>query len=638
YPIWFGWGYKIWPPYGNQEEMEITNGVAKTDADGNFSISFKAIPDETVDKKNQPIFDYEVTANITDINGETRSGQTLVAVAYQALQLNISAADKIPADSINTIKIGSVNMNGLFEKSTVELSMFRLQEPGRIFRTRYWEMPDQFVMSKEEYYRYFPYDAYADEDQVGKWSIGPKVLERRDTTTASGDFNFGQKALAPGWYKMVVTTRDKYNEEVRAEKYIRLTDSKENKIDEPILLVLDKKIAEPQEKISYRIQTGFDKIWLIQHLSRTGKDRSIQYFDITGGKPITNQITATEDDRGGININYAFVRQNRVYSGSEFVNIPWSNKDLNISYSTYRDKLLPGAEEKWTMKISGSKGDKAAAELLVSMYDASLDQFKAHNWNPLSAIWPGNSERMEWTGSSFASVQSDVRVGYTYPYQEPEEKTYDAFADFGWNEGGSQRVYKLARREERSAAAPVANESLDSFSAGNLNNALAGKVAGVQVRSEAAAALGRESTVSLRGENRLSAPGAVYVVDGVIMASGDNIDPNDILSITVLQAPEAVALYGAQAKNGAVVIVTKSGSGGKNKSPLNDIKLRENFNETAFFFPALTTDATGNVSFSFTMPEALTKWKLMTLAHSKELASAYSEQTVITQKPLMVQP
>ncbi|RYY64638.1 MAG: alpha-2-macroglobulin, partial [Chitinophagaceae bacterium] len=111
YPIWFGWGYKMWPPYGNREEMEITNGTTKTDADGNFTIAFKAIPDETIDKKNQPTFDYEVTANITDINGETRSGETLVAVAYQALQLNITSAEKIHTDSLKNVMISSTNMN-----------------------------------------------------------------------------------------------------------------------------------------------------------------------------------------------------------------------------------------------------------------------------------------------------------------------------------------------------------------------------------------------------------------------------------------------------------------------------------------------------------------------------------------------
>ena len=106
--------------------MEITNGETTTDADGNFKIVFKAIPDETVDKKSQPVFYYEVSADVTDINGETRSGETSVAVAYQALQLNIAAADKMPADSLKNIKISSTNMNGLFEKATVHFVMYNV--------------------------------------------------------------------------------------------------------------------------------------------------------------------------------------------------------------------------------------------------------------------------------------------------------------------------------------------------------------------------------------------------------------------------------------------------------------------------------------------------------------------------------
>ncbi|MBC7937199.1 MAG: alpha-2-macroglobulin, partial [Rhizobacter sp.] len=580
YPIWFGWGYKSWPPYGNREEMEITNGTTKTDADGNFTVNFKAIPDETVDKKDQPIFDYEVTANITDINGETRSGETMVAVAYQALQLNITSADKIHADSLKNVRISSSNMNGLFEKAKVTVAMYKMQEPGRMFRNRYWEMPDQYVMNKEEYYRNFPYDVYADEDQVSKWAIGAKVLEKTDTTSASGSFVIGQKSLAAGWYKIIATTTDKYGEDVKAEKFIRLGDGKENKIDEPVLLVADKRSAEPGEKLNYSIQTGFDKIWLIQNLSRTGKDRSTQYTEIAAGKPYSNEIFVTENDRGGINLNYAFVQHNRVYQGNEFMNIPWSNKELNISYSTFRDKLLPGAEEKWTMKVSGSKGEKAAAELLVSMYDASLDQFKAHNWNPLSSIWPTNSQRIDWTGNTFQSVQSDERMGYTYSYTQPEEKYYDALAEYGWNEGGygNPRHYKTMRAEAGgiAAPAPVADNSLAEVAV----------------------------TSAFNTKRTTRSPGN--------QAEEKEVSPKN-----------------------ADTIINKADI---EKSTNNEVQIRKNFNETAFFFPALNTDAEGNVSFSFTMPEALTKWKLMTLAHTKDLASGYNEQTVITQKPLMVQP
>src|SRR5690606_1763100 len=127
------------------------------------------------------------------------------------------------------------------------------------------------------------------------------------------------------------------------------------------LFSVDKKSAEPGEKISYSLQTGFDKIWTIQTLSRTGKNRIAQYESVTASKVYSNILTATEEDRGGINLNYVFVKNNRVYTGSDNLNVPWSNKDLNITYSTFRDKLLPGAEEKWTMKIAGSKGEKLAA-------------------------------------------------------------------------------------------------------------------------------------------------------------------------------------------------------------------------------------------------------------------------------------
>lgn len=568
YPIWWGWGYKMWPPYGNREEMEITNGTTKTDADGNFTINFKAIPDETVNKKDQPTFDYEVIADITDLNGETRSGETMVAVAYQALQLNITTADKIPADSLKNIKINSTNINGLFEKAKVNVAFYKLQEPGRIFRSRYWEMPDQFIMNKEEYYRNFPYDPYADEDQVSKWTVGDKVFEVTDTTAANSSFNIRNSSFKTGWYKIIAITTDKYGEEVKAEKFIRISDNKENKIDDPVLVNINKRLAEPGEKLLYNIQTGFDKIWLIQNLSRTGKNRTVQYNSITAAKPYSNELTATENDRGGINLNYAFVKNNRVYTGNDNMNIPWSNKELNITYSTFRDKLLPGAEEKWTMKISGSKGEKLAAELLVNMYDASLDQFKPHSWSSLQSIWPVNNDYINWTNNNFSSVNSDQRIGYNYNYGQPEEKYYDALADFGWNEGGyGGRMYKTMRADANGVAAP--------------------------------------------------APVAEMT---------DNIAGNQLKEETESKKTDSSKVQSAGSKN-------------KPKSPDGDnVQVRKNFNETAFFFPALTTDAEGNVSFSFTIPEALTKWKLMTLAHNKDLASGYSEKTVITQKPLMVQP
>ena len=136
--------------------MEIAHGEIKTDKDGKFDIEFTAIPDLTIDKKFDPVFDYRVYADVTDINGETRSGETSCHVSYKSLILNINIPAKLPADSFKNISIRTENMNGEFEPANVKVTITKLKEEKRLIRNRYWERPDQFVMSKEEYIRIFP--------------------------------------------------------------------------------------------------------------------------------------------------------------------------------------------------------------------------------------------------------------------------------------------------------------------------------------------------------------------------------------------------------------------------------------------------------------------------------------------------
>ncbi|MEO8771979.1 MAG: MG2 domain-containing protein, partial [Ferruginibacter sp.] len=345
YPDWWGWsGYgKRWVPFGNGEEMEITNGETSTNSKGEFFITFKAIPDETVDKKSQPIFNYEVSTDITDINGETRSGSTTVAVAYQALQLNIIADEKLPVDSLKNIKISSSNINNLFERSVVNLTLQKIQSPNKIFRERYWEMPDQFIMSKDEYTKNFPYDAYTDEDKISKWPLLEKVIDITDSTSENSTFKIKNFKLNTGWYKIVVTAKDKYGEDVKAEKYIRLSNDQQTLVEEPLSFDLSNAEAAPGQEINYSIATGFEKIWLIHSVNKVNNPAITSYPVIANTNPFKSTIGITENDRGGINMSYAFVLHNRTYSGNKTINIPWSNKDLKISYETFRDKLLPGS-------------------------------------------------------------------------------------------------------------------------------------------------------------------------------------------------------------------------------------------------------------------------------------------------------
>ena len=583
YPIWYGW-YRY--PSRDTREQEIINGTTVTDAKGEFTINFKAIPDETVDKKDQPFFDYRVSADITDLSGETRSSSEIISVSYQALQLNITGEDKMPVDSIKHIGVSSTNANGLFEKATVNLVMYQLQEPKKIFRERYWDMADTFVMSKNEYYQNFPYDIYADEDQMSQWPLGTKVADVTNPTDSNSSFIIHHSSLSSGWYKIIITTKDKYGEDVRAEKFVQLTDNSRDKLSEAIRVSKDKETSEPGDRINYNIATGFDKVWLIHTLVRTGNSYTVSYPVLNSGDLFTNNIGISESDRGGIQMDYAFVKHNRMYSGNEGFTIPWSNKELQISYETFRDKLEPGSQEKWKIKITGDKADKVAAESLVSMYDASLDQFKDHEWNSLSSLWPGLNANISWQGTTFEEINSDETEDLKDERIEGIQRIYPAFIEESWNERSGGSYYNRGMVDEE--------KGTYRFSS---NMAMA------------------------------EAPPPPPTTKQVMFTPAKVVKDGDV------RADKKILGYDQTEVSDTTKSAVKTGHAG-----VDNISIRKNFNETAFFFPALQTDADGNIEFSFTMPEALTQWKLMVLAHTKELASAYSTKTTVTQKKLMIHP
>ncbi|MBP6430889.1 MAG: alpha-2-macroglobulin [Ferruginibacter sp.] len=598
YPIWWEYGWYKRGGYGQNEEVEITNGTAKTDAKGEFIVNFKAQPDESVDKKSQPTFYYEVSADVTDINGETRSAETSVAVAYQALQLSIDIDEKVHADSLKNLKVGSTNINGIFEKANVNITITKLRSPNKYFRERYWQQPDQFVMSKDEYYTLFPYDLYKNETQKTAWPLAEKVIDKTDSTKESGQWSVINGLWTSGWYKIIATSKDKYGEEVRAEKYIELINQLTNQhANQPITIIKQKTTLEPGDKAQYNIATSFDKIWLIHTLSKMDKTNPTTYLTVTKAQSASSAISVGEQDRGGIAMNYAFVQHNRVYKGGESFTIPWSNKEVQINYSTFRDKLLPGANEKYTIKITGTKGQKLAAEVLASMYDASLDQFKPHNWSSIN-IWPSLYNSINWQHNGFTTINSTEYNGEERKYYSLETKSYDGllgsymWSDFdgGYRRGGRDRaVYKSM------APAPVMATESVSYS-----------------KMEAGSVDYEE-----------------FPNKKVKFPKSDEGDTDDD-GVPDSKDEEPNTPKGTQ--------VDSKGISKSNQAIEEPVKVRKNFNETAFFFPQLTTDAEGNVEFSFTIPEALTQWKLLTLAHTKDAASGVIEKTVITQKPLMVQP
>ena len=378
------------------KEQEIAHGEAKTDATGKFTFKFIALPDKDIDKKFEPVFDYVVTADVTDISGETRTGETRISVGYKSLLLTVTVPQEtMVADSLKQIFIKTTNQAGEFQSSRVNVAIWKLDAPTRLIRERYWPQPDQFVMSKAEYIQYFPHDEYSDETKKENWARLEKVYERSDTTRSDSKYSVLSTKYSPGWYAIEVTTRDKDGNEVKDIKFVQLTSpsapsvvKQYNWYKGTIMIV-----KAPGDTASTPVGSSAENVFVIKAQNK----RAFNFISLSNEQK-SSSVKIADADRGGLSVFYAFVKDNRFYTTTYFVDVPWTNKQLNISYETYRDKTLPGSEEKWKVKLTGYNNEKVAAELLTSMYDASLDQFKEHNWS-IPSIWPSKINQTSWNAN-----------------------------------------------------------------------------------------------------------------------------------------------------------------------------------------------------------------------------------------------
>jgi hypothetical protein len=588
---WLFWRW--WQPPA--EQMEIAHGEVKTGKDGKFIIEFTAIPDLKIDKKFEPVFDYTVYADVTDVNGETRSGEKMVSVSYKALMVELTVPAKLPVDSLRSLSIRTQNMNGEYVSANLQVSITKLIPEKRLIRSRFWERPDQFVISKDEYIRNFPYDEYDNETDYKNWDKDHSSTEQRDDSSrVNGQWQIINNHWAPGYYSIEVIAKDKNGEEVKDVQYIELYDEKTNQLNHPeYLWTKNPDPIEPGEKTSIQLGTSADNLFVIQQIDKnsTGSPQpavNYSYIKLNNEKK-SFEFSATETDRGGYGVFHLFVKHNRFYQSNQPIVVPWTNKELKIEYATYRDKTLPGSEEKWKVKLTGYKNEKVAAEMLASMYDASLDQFYPHNWNK-PGIWPGYYSGRQWNGNlNFIQVESYQKYKAWRELGKEIIKEYDDLNGLGGSyrriiRGGSWKDGGYYLRGSSFGVEEKTDNMTYNFSVGNasvakpttLASSLSGKASGL--------------TVTQQGEYEILADRAKKLNE-----------PEQHIDNSALQ-------------------------------------IRKNFNETAFFFPDLRTDSSGAIEFSFTLPEALTKWKFQALSHTKDLAFGYSSKEIVTQKQLMVQP
>ncbi|MBL7717716.1 MAG: alpha-2-macroglobulin [Flavipsychrobacter sp.] len=574
----FPYYWLFWRYYGNQSftEAEIANGTTITGKGGTFTVPFTATPDLSVDKSTMPTFHYTVYADVTDLNGETRSSSQSFNAGYTSVQLQAALPQRATPASLDTLYVRAQNLNGQYVKTEVNVRISLLKAPASVLRKRMWEAPDQYVMDEATFRQYFPNDEYREEASHLAWEKGTQVYEKQLVSQEDGRLVVGSGIWSRnGWYVVEMQAQDKSGMQVVEKKYVQVWDERNNgTLSEALMLTPHSQSREPGQQAKVQVVSGYPELHLLQQ--ETDMETHMATKQINYNKPFAWTRQLSEADRGGVVVSYITVKENRVYQQTATVSVPWSNKNLQVSWETHRDKLLPGQKETWTMVVSGPNKEKVAAEMVAGMYDASLDAFKPHAWGGMS-LFPYVHNRAYWNVNMGFGTEDGMQLDYYSQEGIPGyDKRYDQIfllGDYG------QYLYHLRYRSvSRSGAGAVYEDAAEAVPA--------------------------------------AAPS---------------------LKFTPPVTANANKKERSESEDKASNVQAGINEGGA-AAPDNNVAIRTNLNETAFFYPQLRTDANGNVRIEFTIPEALTEWKFMAMAHTTDMKTGMLEGRVKTQKDLMVVP
>ncbi|MEN6429081.1 MAG: alpha-2-macroglobulin family protein [Phycisphaerales bacterium] len=395
YPEWAWWAR--W--YATSESQQIAHGTAVTASDGSFSIEFTAKPDLSVLEEDEPVFQYTVYADVTDTSGETRSANRTVSAGYTALQATLSAADWQTPASPAEFTITTESLDGEPEPAQGTVRIYALKEPEAVVR------PSLLAGSSRP-----------NTSDPQTWELAGLVEERAFTTDATG-WVAVSTTLGAGAYRAVLETQDRFGKAVTAQETITVVDPQANEFVVPIPNYFEAPTwsVEPGETFTAVWGTGYDAGRAYVEIECRGEVLRAWWTE-SGRTQETITQEVTESMRGGFTLRVTYVRENRAYVSQQIVNVPWTNKDLSISWEHFTSLLEPGQRETWTAVITGADARKAVAEMVAGLYDASLDQYLAHDWIHKFSGFRSESSRLssqfENAAVTFSTIYHDWSVHY----------------------------------------------------------------------------------------------------------------------------------------------------------------------------------------------------------------------------------
>ncbi|MDO7849338.1 MG2 domain-containing protein [Hymenobacter sp. M29] len=558
FPLFYGYGGRgRYLPGANRGGQEIAHGTATTDAEGRFSITFTPplVPKPT-GRRWEPGYMFEITADVTDAAGETRTGTRSVSIGRNPLSLQLTGPELADKQHLPIFRLLSTNATGEPLPATGTL---------RLLARRYRPNPPGV-----------PGPAPETEDNEAPAEL-VKTLTFDTKASPVLDLQAALAALPTGRYRLEAFTA----ETDTARHDFTLYDSQAATIPfaTPDWFVEPADTVAPGQPATLLLGSSETDARILLEVEREGQLLRSEWLTLRANEQRRLSIESGPIAAvGPLYIHTLQVRDGRLYRHDATVQVAEKPQPLQLSIATFRDKLQPGQKETWRVSIHQANGKAADAELLATLYDQSLDLFRSHSFMGLDLGQAYYPARFGWQGN-FEEVNSDRLFGdgvmeFDTPVRYPMLKIWDSYAE---------EVPDQEELKEKSVSRVTVR-----------GNAVMRMDADMMMAAPAPMASAAMSDKSVRSQ------GSGY--------------------INMNQESEA----------GLVSQV--------NKPDLTAVPTRTDFRETAFWMPALHTDKNGDVVLEFQMPEAVTRWQLLALAHDQNLHSGQLARQLVTQKEIQITP
>ncbi len=375
FPPWWYWRC-WWMPPTQSSPQEIAHGVATSGPDGTFQVAFTARPDASVSRDSEPTFQFKIYADVTDQTGETRSGQQTVNVGYTALTTSLTADNWQTNEDPVSIAVRATTLDGEGRATEGTLKVSALQQPEQVARPELAvrpRLPQPLGKNASE-------PAEPDLANPNSWELGKLVAEQPVKTNPAGSATADVK-LDAGIYRAIFDTQDAFGAKVTAMLQITVLDTAADALNIriPNLFAAESTTLEPGDELLAVWGSGYEQARAFIEVEHKGRILQSFWTD-PNDTQVTLRQKVDESMRGGFTVRTTMVRENRAYLETHSITVPWSNKRLTIEWEHFVSKLKPGQEDQWTAIISGPDAEPAAAEMVATLYDASLDAYQPHHW------------------------------------------------------------------------------------------------------------------------------------------------------------------------------------------------------------------------------------------------------------------